>query len=123
MRGVSARPGNAIMGVGGVVSFFALAGMATGGGLNSVELARLLLGTVIFVVGQACKTHSVDLLYRQDGDFSPPDPLLKEIPVLGPLFYRIAARDIRNMEAAYRRGESERPLDKKGSQNVPLPGL
>ncbi|HRC27207.1 MAG TPA: hypothetical protein PKX87_07245 [Alphaproteobacteria bacterium] len=52
-------------------------GQMLSGGLRGVFSAAA------FLLGSADRIHAQDLLTRAPDDFSPPDPIIKEVPVVG----------------------------------------
>lgn len=66
--------------------------------LSSGQVARggVCLGVSLLALGfgMAQRVHAQDLLSRSPDDFSPPDPIMKEIPVVGPLCYKWANQNL-----------------------------
>lgn len=101
--------GNVAMRASAFIAFRVLQDLYSGGGFFGA-IPPLVIGTLLYSFGHAQKALGVDLAHRRDDDFSPPDPMIREAPILGNLFYRILEWAIKKDEQRYlSRKDAERP--------------
>lgn len=103
----------ALLAASGVLGVYGIGSLSSGdvfrGGLTLAF--SLLAGSM----GLAYRAYAQDLLSRSEGDFSPPDPILKETLLVGPVLHMIASSD---MEARARQASSQAVV-----HNAPRPQI
>ncbi|MCB9978598.1 MAG: hypothetical protein H6862_03205 [Rhodospirillales bacterium] len=110
---VSIFNGNVSMGASAFIAFRMFQDLYSGGGLAGA-IPPLVMGALLYSVGHAQKIFGVDLVHRREDDFSPPDPMIKDAPVLGRFFYRLAEREIEKTEREWQSRKDAEKSNRSG---------
>ncbi len=79
-------------------------GQMLSGGLKGV------FSGVAFLMGSAERAYAQDLLTRAPDDFSPPDPFIKEVPLVGRLYHDDWSEQLANRARAQGKPDNVTPF-------------